>query len=138
MAVHYRILSDIGLVYVRYSGVATVQETVEAFTRFSRDPDSRPELKHLIDLKDIVEYDRSYVDLMKFQALQVDTLMASGRPSFMIYLAPTRISRSMAHSALKSWDGLEAMVVRVVQDEAEALEMLGLEQRCIDELMNRA
>jgi hypothetical protein len=114
--------------------VATIQEAMGAFAEFSRDPLFRPDLKHLVDLAEITEYIRSYPDLMKFLAIQAGTLMKASGPTYMVFLAPTPVSRSMAHSALKSWDGLGAIIGRVVQHEAEALEMLGLEQRSIAEL----
>lgn len=139
MPLQYTILRDVGLVYVRYWGLASVQETVEVFQAFTEDPAFRPDLKHLVDLKDLVDYERAYADLIKFQALQADSIADRSRPTHMVYFAPTPIGMSMARAALKSWEGLGALIGGVAQDETEALEMLGLGQRSIADLpMDRA
>jgi hypothetical protein len=139
MAVSYEIVPDLGIVYVRYWGVATVQETLETFGRFTQDPDFHPDLKHLIDLSCIVEYERSFPELMKLQAYKADTVMQGRGPSYMVYFAPNRLSQAMARTILKSWDGLSGVIGRVAQGETEALEMLGLQQRSFADLpMNRA
>ncbi|WP_273282254.1 hypothetical protein [Pseudooceanicola atlanticus] len=138
MPLTYTILPGIGLVYVRYWGVLNVQETTETFARFSRDPLFRPDLKHLIDMKDVVEYERSFLDLMKLQANVADTILKAPTPVHLVYYAPTRMSLSLARTILKSWDGLGSVIGRIAQDEEQALVMLGLgHQRFADLPMNR-
>lgn len=138
MAVSYEIIPEIGIVYVRYWGVAEFHDTIETFARFAQDPQFSPHLKHLVDLAGVVEYDRNYPELMKLQAGKVDTLSMGAGPSYLIYYAPTRISQSMARMILKSWDGLSSIVGRMATDEGEALEMLGVPQRSFADLpMNR-
>lgn len=139
MPLKYEIFPGLGIVYVKYWGVATVPETAAVFGQFTQDPNFRPDLKHLVDLEDIVEYERSFPELMKLQAMKASALMPASSPSYLIYYAPNPVSLTMARSVLKSWDGLSAVVGRVVQTEEEALHLLGLEQRSFADLpMNSA
>lgn len=138
MPLNYKIIPELGIVYVRYWGVANIQETVDTFRVFSQDPDFSPHLKHLIDLEGIREYERSFPDLMKLQAMKADSIVTGAGPTYLIYYAPTRISMTMARTILKSWDGLSPVIGRVVQTEEEALGLLGLGQRSFADLpMNR-
>lgn len=125
MPLTYTIMPDLGMVYVRYWGVTSVQETVDMFAQFSADPASSPDLKHLVDLAGVVEYERSFPELMKLQAQKADTIMQSSSPVILVYYAPTRLSLTMARMILRSWDGLGSVVGRVAQTEEQALDMLG-------------
>lgn len=129
MPLTYTILPDLGVVYVKYWGVLNIAETVETFTRFTQDPDFRPDLRHLVDLAEVVEYERSFTELMKLQALKASALEPGPSPAYLIYYAPTRLSLTLAHQILKSWDGLDHLVARVVQSQDEALMLAGLTQR---------
>ncbi|WP_407492900.1 hypothetical protein [Pseudooceanicola sp. MF1-13] len=137
MPLKYAIHGDLNLVYVRYWGVTNVAETMEVFGQYSADPEYHPDQRHLVDLREVVEYERSFPELMKLQARKADTVTRSRAPTMMVYHAPTRISLTMARSILKSWDGLGAVVGRIAQSEAEALSMLGVDEENFANLRKR-
>ena len=139
MSLSYQILPELNLVYVRYWGVCTIAETMEVFGQYAADPQFRPAQKHLIDLAQVVEYERTFPAMSQLQARKADTLMLSKRPTIMVYYAPNRLSQTMARNILKSWDGLGAVVGRTARSEREALDMLGIGSDSFDALpMNRA
>ena len=134
MPLTYTIMPDLNLVYVRYQGFADLSETLRVFGEYSADPQFRPDQKHLIDLSQVTDYERSFTQMVKTQAAKADTIMESKNPTIMVYYAPTRVSQAMARSILKSWDGLGVTVGRTARDETEALSMLGLGQTRFAEL----
>lgn len=138
MPLTYTIIPELHLVYVRYWGVANIGESMQVFAQYASDPDFRADQKHLIDLKDVVEYERSFPELIKLQAEKADTLMQSKTPNLMVYYAPNRNSHSMARTILKSWDGLGATVGLIAQTEHQALSMLGLGVQSFAELPMRS
>lgn len=139
MPLTYQIMPEINLVYVRYWGVCALADTDRVFAEYAADPQFRPDQKHLIDLKGVVEYERTFSEMAKLQARKADTLMKSKRPTIMVYYAPTRLSQTIARNVLKSWDGLGAVVGRIARDEREALDMLGIGSESFADLpMNRA
>ncbi|EAQ01472.1 hypothetical protein OB2597_01247 [Pseudooceanicola batsensis HTCC2597] len=128
MPLRYEILPEIGLVYIRYWGLATLQETAEAFLAYAQDPLFRPGQNHLIDLSRIDDYERNFPDLIKLQAAKADFIMTEGHRSLTVYYAPTRIGYAMALSIIRSWEGLNGVVPILTQDEGEALALLGVKE----------
>jgi hypothetical protein len=129
MPLKYEIIPDLGLVYVRYWGICTVQETIETFARYAAEPEAAPDQRHLVDLSRVEEYERHFPELMKLQAQKADAVTKGATPATLLYYAPTPISLSMARTILRSWDGLDQVVGRIADTEAQALDMLGLRQR---------
>jgi len=56
-------------------------------------------------------------------------------PSLVVYIAPTRVAMTLAQLAMRSWDGNDKIIVRLQQDEAGALNLLGLRHRTVAELL---
>ena len=127
MPLSYTILPPLGIVYVRYDGEARLEETMEVFGRYAADPDFRPGLTQLVDLSRVTEFERDFMTLARSQAGKADTMTGLRTPTLAVYYAPTQVGQEMAQQILKSWDGLDAVIVRIATDEAQALEMLGLE-----------
>ena len=134
MPVTFTIMNDLGLVYVRYRGVVRLEETLSAVASYAADPGFRFDQKHLVDLSEIDDYERNFVELMKAQAHKAASFSAGLDKTMMVYYAPTKVGLMMAQIVLKSWDGLDAVVARVTQDEEQALHMLGLSYRRIVDL----
>lgn len=135
MSVSFRILSDVGVVYVRYSGHAQIAETARVFKDYTEHKDFRPGQKQLVDLTDLISWDTDYVALMKSQAQKAEAFVGARAQTLIVYLAPNEAGQKLAQLAMNSWDPFPT-VVTVVQDNAsEALAILGLQSRSVNDLL---
>lgn len=126
MPLNYQIFPGLGLVYVRYWGVANLTETMATFGQYAADPLASPDQKHLVDLSAVEDYDQDFAHLMQVQAQKADTVVPGQAPTLMVYHAPTPVSLRMARSILRSWEGLDHVIGMVAQTEEQAIDMLGL------------
>ncbi|MFC2967146.1 hypothetical protein [Acidimangrovimonas pyrenivorans] len=138
MSVTFTVFPRRGLVYVRYVGFTRFRETLAVFAEYSRHPDCRPGQKQLVDLSEVTGFDDDFAGLMNMQAQKADTFLRDGVQTLVVYYAPTAETYEMAGWIRNSWEGLDGIVCRVLQCEAEALELLGQPERSFDELMARA
>jgi hypothetical protein len=92
-------------------------------------------MRQLCDLSRVTGVERNFPELLKMQARFVETLLPAGRDLLVTFYAPTRAGQELAQMARKSWQGLEALVVLIHEDEAEALALLGLRERSLSELL---
>jgi len=124
-------------VYVRFTGFIHVADSAPALEAFQSDPNFRPGLRQLIDLTEVTGFDKDYLALLKVHAKKADVFRPTEVETLTVYIAPGEDALKLSRLILKSWDGVEGMVHRVVRDEAEALHILGLPQdtvaRFIDE-----
>jgi hypothetical protein len=58
-----------------------------------------------------------------------------GHDQIFLFLAPTRIGQEMAQMVRRSWDGLAWAIVRIVEDEGQAMTLLGLREHRISDLV---
>jgi len=135
MAVSYRILAEHALVYVRYEGMASLSDGFKAFDAYLCDPLCRPGQKQFIDLSAVTEIERDFPKLMAFQAFKAMQFVAPGQQTLLVYFAPTEISQIMANLSLRSWAGFDHVAARMMEDEAAAMEFLGLRGKRISELL---
>lgn len=135
MPVSYRILKDQGLAYVRYEGVATLDETMAAFAEYAQDPECRPGLKQLVDLSALTDIKFDFPKLMQTQAQKADVFMAGAAETLIVYLAQSPMALSMARAIMRSWEPFPSVVPVVIEEETEALSILGLQQRSVSELL---
>ncbi|MDK3016415.1 hypothetical protein [Pseudodonghicola flavimaris] len=135
MSVSFRIFPDRGLVYVRYSGFARLDETLEAFARYAALPDTRPGQKQLVDLGSVTGFEQDFAKLMQVQAQKADVFAANGTQTLMVYYAPTPLARDFALLALRSWEPFDSMIALIQDDEAQALELLGQPERRFADLL---
>ncbi|MCD1616931.1 hypothetical protein [Salipiger marinus] len=138
MSVTFRILPDHGLVYVRYDGIAVLEETFRAFDAYARHPQQRPGQKQLVDLAGITGVEQDYVRLMALQSRKADLFSAHEGQTMIVYYAPTPLSYDLSKMVLRSWDGLDSIVALVQQTEAGALALLGLRERSFAALLQTA
>lgn len=136
MPVSVHILKSHGIVYVRYVGVARIDETRKALADYARHPDCRPGQNQLVDLARVTAVDDDFPALMALQAGKVDLFLANGDRPLIVYYAPSKAAQTMARMALRSWEGVHGIVARMLTDEAEALAVLGLRARSIAELVS--
>jgi hypothetical protein len=135
--VEYQILDEFALVYVQYSGIATVADGTECFGRYLGDPGRRPGQRQFVDLSAISGFENDFGALFRLQATKASALMRDENPAMMVYLAPTVISLKMAHQILRSWEGLDGAVIRLAEDWDGAMDILGLPRSALDHLLTR-
>lgn len=135
MPISYKVLPNHGFVYVRYDGVANVRETLACFGRYMRDPDCHPGQSQLVDLSRITSYESDFAELLKLQAHKADVFTGDGAQTLLVYLAPTPESRALCNIIEESWKPFAGVVIRIVNSEAAALDVLGLRSTSIDILL---
>lgn len=126
MPLSFFIFPDDGLCAVRYSGVMRMEESAAVFAQYVRHPDYRPGQKQLIDLDDVTAMDTDFVGLMKLQAEKAGHMHGPELQTLIAYLATRPKTQKFARLIQRSWDGIDGVVARVMTDEAEALDFLGL------------
>lgn len=135
MPVSFRILKNHGLVYVRYEGVATMDETMTVFAEYAQHPDCHPGLKQLVDLSNITKVAFDFPKLMEMQARKADVFMSGASETLMVYLAQSPEAISVSKAILRSWEPFPWVVPVVVEDESEALSILGMQENSLAELL---
>jgi hypothetical protein len=135
MPASFRILSDRGLVYVRYHGRATAQDGLDAFRAYMAHPDCRPGLKQLVDLSAVTDIEQDFPRLLQLQAVKAEQFVTEGPQTLIVYFAPGAMPQRMAMQIIRSWDGIDHVVPRVLTDEAECLSVLGLAETRLADLL---
>lgn len=138
MGVDYTILHDIGVVYVRYTGVAQADATLEAFGRYMSDPGFRPGHKQFVDFSELTGLGSDYVDIMNIQMKKAEAFLQGSLETLVVYYAPTDLALQVAEIAARAWDDSSHVVAIVQQDEADALALLGVKARTTQALLAEA
>ncbi len=138
MPVTFRILSERGLVFVRYTGFARLDESFEAFGQYARHPDFRPGQKQLVDLSGVTGVETDYVKLFALQARKADVFLGSGAQTLLVYFAPTPTAMDLAEAVIRSWEPSGAVIPLIQENEQEALQLLGQPERSFEELLQSA
>jgi hypothetical protein len=135
MAVNFHIIPERGLVVVRYSGFAAIEDTVAASKAYVNHPDYAAGQKQLIDLTLITDFEKDYVRFMNMQAAMAERLAGAGVQSLAVYIAPTPISQDMSAMFIRSWADVDDVVPLVQHSEAEALALLGQPEKSVAALL---
>lgn len=135
MPVTFRILPRRGVVYVRYEGLARLQDGMDAFRRYMAHPDCAPGQKHLVDLSPVTALEQDYARLMELQALKAEQFRPGDPTTLIAYIAPHAEAQKLAALASRSWAGFPQVVARTLAHEAEALALLGLAESSVSELL---
>lgn len=135
MPLDFYIFPDRGLVVVRYSGHAAIDDTLAATKAYLAHPDYCAGQKQLVDMTQITSYEKDYVRFMNMQAAKAERLAGAGVQSLAVYVAPTPISQEISNMFVKSWDDTEQVVALLQTSEAKALALLGQPETTIDEML---
>lgn len=138
MAVDFKILRERGLVVVCFSGHATIDEMVAATKTYLSHPDYAKGQKQLVDLTDILSFEKDYVRFMNIQASKAERLAHIPGQTIAVYLAPTPVSREVCAMFVRSWTEVGLVVPLVQNTEAEALAILGQPETSIEMLFSLA
>ena len=135
MPVEFQIFPKRGLVVVRYSGFATVNDTLTATEAYISHPDYVAGQKQLVDMTDVTGFEKDYVRFMEMQARKTERLVRSDLQSLVVYIAPTAVSRDLSAMFVRSWNDIGSVVPLVQDSEAEALALLGQPEETLDILL---
>ena len=135
MPVEFKILPERGLVVVRYSGHAAVEDTLIATKAYISHPEYSAGQKQLVDMSGITSFERNHVQFMKMQAEKAERLANSGLQSLVVYFAPTAVGQDLSAMFIRSWRDVDAVVPLVQHSEADALALLGQQEETLDILL---
>ncbi len=134
MPVSYKILPARNLVLFTYSGMVGIEESLQAVMEATAHPDHRDDMRQLCDLATVTGVERDFPALLKMQAKMLESMHRAQSERLVLFFAPTRPGQELAQMARKSWEGLNSVLVRVLDSEAQALAILGLPERSFADL----
>ena len=138
MPASFQILPAANLVYVRYSGLMRVEDSLKAFGAYAAHPDARPGQRHLIDLSRITDMERDFAKIMQLQATKGADLAMREVETLMVYFANTAVSLKAAALAKNGWSASQGVIAIVQDTEETALAALGLAAASFDALLEEA
>ena len=136
MPIAFHILPHRNLVVARYSGFAGLQETVQRAAECAAHPGFRPSMRQLVDLTEITGYEKDFPRYFAMQDTVMEQFFVPGLDHVFVYLAPTRPGQEMAQMVRRWWEGLDHLVLRIVEHEAEAMAIPGLKERSLAEVLD--
>lgn len=128
MAISFRISPELALVYIRYWDVMGLEESRTAAIEYMSHPSFRPGLRHVVDLTDVMDYERDYADVLKLQAEHLDMFHNGPAPQLVMAIAPTELTQAVAALVMRSWENHPAVICTMCRSRDEALDILGLRQ----------
>lgn len=135
MPVEFKIFPKRGLVVVRYSGYATVNDTLAATEAYVSHPEYVAGQKQLVNMTEVTGFEKDYVQFMHAQARQTERLVRSDLQWLVVYIAPTATSRDLSAMFVRSWINIDSVVPLVQDSESEALALLGQPEETLDILL---
>lgn len=121
-----RILPDKGLMYVRYSGAVSGAEGIAAYQSYVDHDHYKAGQKHLIDFSEMTGFANDFPQVMALQALMSDTIMSHREQTLFVFCAPTPLAQTLCHQSAAAWDHIAHVIVRVLESEEAALDVVGL------------
>lgn len=137
MPVSYSILNDRDLALVIYEGDVSAEERARAVADVVRHRNFRADQMHLVDLSGVTGWDPALEGTDLPGEIRFDWMRRS-RETLCVYFAPTEKSRGLAEILMRAWDGIPGVVPIVLDDEAEALAILGQTEMRVAELPSAA
>lgn len=138
MAVKFYILPEKSLCIVQYHGHVTISETMEEAQRCASHPDFSPSFRHLFDFSKVESHQEEMVEFFTMQAAMVDMYLPTNGELLAVFLVGSPSSHEMVNMVRKTWEGLDAIIIRIQESEAEALALLGLRDTTINDLIAMA
>ena len=137
MPISFSILSDRDLALVVYEGHITVEERAEVVANVVRHRNFRPDQMHLVDLSGVTGWEPALEDAVMPGEVRRDW-MRQARETLCVYYAPSAAGQALAEILARAWEGIPGVVPIVLDDEAEALAILGQTELSVSELPRAA
>lgn len=135
MPVTFQILPQRQLILFCYKGLITLQESMDIVAAAAAHPAYRPWMRQLCDLSGVTGVERDFPKLLKMQARILEDLDPGAEDLMVLFYAPTGPGQEMAHMAQKSWEGLNSVIVRIQDSEAAVMDLLGLAEARLEDLL---
>ncbi len=138
MAGLFRIFPEHNLVYVRYSGLATIADYMKVVQEYPRHPDFDLHRINLIDLRFLEDFERDYASVLKLQAHTAEFALSARADILSITVAPTPVAQEVSKLVMRSWEGLDTPVVRrIVPTMEEASTLIGMDIETLEALIRQ-
>lgn len=135
MPVRFQIVPQRQLILFSSHGVIALQDSMDIVAEAAAHPDYRPWLRQLCDLSRVTAVERDFPKLLRMQARILEDLDPGAGELVVLFYAPTGPGQEMAHMAQKSWEGLNSVIVRIQDSETAVLDLLGLPETRLDDLL---
>ena len=138
MAGYFRIFPDHNLVYVRYSGAASIADYVAVIDGYTNHADYDPHRKNLVDLRALDSFERDYTAALALQARIAEYALTAQADILSVMVAPSPVALEVAKLITRSWEGIDSPVIRrIVPSMNEAATLLGIGQDTLDGLLKQ-
>lgn len=137
MPITYSILSDRDLAVVVYEGEILAAERAQVIDDVVRHRSFRPDQMHLVDLSAVTGWETDLERGVSPGEVRADWTRGD-RQTLCVYYAPTARSQTLAGILARAWEGNPGVVALVLDDEAEALAILGQTEMRVAELPRAA
>lgn len=136
MSATYQIFPDRGVVLARLQGMVLMEDCLTTATAYARDPMARPGQHLLIDLRAMTGHESDYLNILAAMARLPDYLMRNGAEPLVVCLAGGAAQRQVAVALVRAIDAMPGAVARIARSETDALDILGLPERSLTDLMS--
>lgn len=139
MPAEYKIFQNPDLVFIRFFGHVDIDEITDALSEFGQDSRFRFGMPHYFDLSQLVSFERNMPKIMAWMAMVAGVYPADGSEQLMVFHAPPGPAFDLMVQIRKSWDGgpKHPVVMRVLQGQDDALQVLGITHPSLSSLLNR-
>ena len=138
MAGYFKIFPEINLVYVRYSGTASIADYISVVDGYTSHPDYDPHRKNLVDLRGLENFERDYTAALALQARIAEYALTAQADILSVMVAPSPVAMEVAKLITRSWEGIDSPVIRrIVPSMDEAATLLGIGKETLDDLLSQ-
>ena len=125
MPIRYSVLPDRDLAVVIYEGEISASERAAAMAEIVRHRNFRPDQMHLVDLSAVTGWEPELEHQVQSGDVAQDWGWRDARQTLCVYYAPTEPARTLANVLARVWADNPRVVPLVLDDEAQALAILG-------------
>ncbi len=138
MAGYFKIFPELNLVYMRYSGAASIADYISIVDGYTSHPDYDLHRKFLVDLRSLENFERDYAAALALQARIAEYTHSAQADILSVMVAPSPVAMEAAKLVSRSWEGIDSPVVRrIVPSMDEAATLLGIDTATLDALLSQ-
>lgn len=113
-------------------------EVQTCLAEFAAAPGALSAHLHLVDFAEITSYAQDVVGILETQARLAEVFAGDPRQWLFAYYTPTSVGRSLANYGVRAWSNVAGVSIRLAETEAAALDILGLAERRLADLLGDA